>query len=37
MGSISNSFFLVLVSEMGNKTKVMDIVLAAEFRKTNPT
>ncbi len=36
MDSILNSFFLVFISEMGDKTQLLALVLAAKFRKPIP-
>ncbi len=36
MESLFNSFFLVFVSEMGDKTQLLALVLAARFRKPIP-
>lgn len=36
LGAIINSFFLVLASEMGDKTQLLALVLAARFRKPMP-
>jgi putative Ca2+/H+ antiporter (TMEM165/GDT1 family) len=36
MDAILNSFFLVFISEMGDKTQLLALVLAAKFRKPVP-
>lgn len=36
MDAIMNSFFLVFLSEMGDKTQLLALVLAARFRKPMP-